>query len=548
MVANRLLGRFLFCVVAWFVGCPSDGAHASSPSPSIPLFDNLGALHHTITTTSEQAQRYFDQGLRLVYAFNHEEAISAFEEAARQDPAAAMAYWGIALALGPNINTPMSKEAERRAWDAVQKARSHSARVSPAERSYIDALAKRYRAKGGSRASMDKAYADAMRVYWRQFPDDPDGGTLFAEALMDLHPWDLWTAEGAPKPGTDEIVATLETVLAHFPDHPGACHFYIHAVEASRSPERALPCAERLPELMPGAGHLVHMPAHIYIRLGKYHEAAERNAHAAQVDQQYLAGRTLTGIYPAGYYTHNLHFLWASLIMEGRKDAALKAARDLTGTVRVEEARKEKWQELYLPAPIYSLIRFGQWEALLREPPPSKGLPLLEGMWRLGRGLASAATGRLPGAEGEHSALAVLAKRLGRTRTQEQKTERALLKIAERLLAAEIAVHRRKYADAINMFHEAIKMEDALPYTEPPFWPLPVRHYLGSALLIDGQPAEAEAVYRMDLIKNPGNGWALFGLAQSLRAQDKGREAEMVEQQFKTAWAYADVILAASRF
>lgn len=546
-----ILKRSLWIWVVLSLGlCPghAQAAPASDAHSPVPLFDNLGTWHHAITTTSEQAQRYFDQGLRLTYAFNHEEAIHAFEEAARLDPTAAMAYWGIALALGPNINTPMDKQAERRAWEAVQNARAHSAHVSAKERSYIDALAKRYSAKGGARASLDKAYAEAMRAHWRQFPDDADAGTLFAEALMDLRPWDLWTVDGKAKPGTDEIISTLETVLARHPDHPGACHFYIHAVEASPSPERALPCAERLPALMPGAGHLVHMPAHIYIRLGQYHQAAERNAEAARVDEQYLAGRTLTGIYPAGYYTHNLHFLWASLMMEGRQAESLKAARALTATIAEEDARKDKWKEFYLPTPIYSLIRFGQWETLLQEPAPGKGLTLLQGMWRLGRGLALAATGRLPGAEGEQVVLAGLAKRLGRDRTTEQKTARALLKIGERLLAGEIAVHRRKYGDAIKLFKEALKLEDALPYTEPPHWPLPIRHYLGAALLMAGQPREAEAVYRADLIRNPHNGWALLGLAQSLRAQHQSDEADKIEQAFKTAWASADVTLAASRF
>ncbi len=521
---------------------------AVEPPAPVPLFGNLGSLHHAITTTSDQAQQYFDQGLRLTYGFNHEEAIRSFEEAARLDSGAAMAYWGVALALGPNINAPMDKQAERRAWDMVQKARALRERVTPAERGYIEALSKRYNAKGGSRSALDKAYADAMRTHWRQFPEDPDAGTLFAEALMDLHPWDLWTSEGKPKAGTEEIVTALETVLARHPDHPGACHFYIHAVEASPAPERALPCAERLPALMPGAGHLVHMPAHIYMRLGQYHEAAERNAHAAHVDREYLADRPITGIYPSGYYTHNLHFLWAALAMEGRQAEAMKAARGLAATISVDEARKDSWKELYLPTPIYSMIRFGQWDALLREPPPPKGLSLLDGMWRLGRGLALAATGRLPGAEGEHAALAALAKRLGRHKTREQKTERALLKIAERLLAGEIAVRRHKYGDAIKFFKEAATLEDALPYTEPPYWPLPVRHYLGAALLLAGQPAEAEAVYRADLSKNPHNGWALFGLAQSLRAQGKADEAEAADQRFKSAWAHADVTLAASRF
>jgi tetratricopeptide (TPR) repeat protein len=531
------------------LGPPGSGAAPPPDAPlSVPLFDNLGTWHHPISTTSELAQRYFDQGLRLTYAFNHEEAIHAFEEAARLDPDAAMAYWGLALALGPNINVPMNKQAERRAWEALQKARARSTHVTAAERSYIDALSQRYSAKGGARAALDKAYANAMRTHWRQYPDDADAGTLFADAVMNLRPWDLWTAEGAPKPGTEELIATLETVLTRTPEHPGACHFYIHAVEASNAPERALPCAERLPGLMPGAGHLVHMPAHIYMRLGHYHESAERNAHAARVDQEYLAVRTPSGIYPDGYYGHNLQFWWASLLMEGRHAEALRVARELTGRISEEDARKEKWKELFLPAPLYTLIRFGQWEAILQEPVPPKGLPLVMGMWRLGRGLALAATGRLPGAEGEHAALAALVKRLGRDRTTEQKTERTLLKLAERLLAGDLAARRQQYEAAVTILEEGVKLEDSLPYTEPPYWPLPLRHYLGACLLMAGHPAQAEAVYQADLRKNPHNGWALFGLRQSLRAQDKAMDAERTEQQFKAAWAYADITLTASRF
>ncbi len=525
---------------------PGEAAERHLPRP--PLYDNLGALHHPITTSSNEAQRYFDQGLRFVYAFNHEEAIVAFEEAARLDPSAAMAYWGVALASGPNINSTMDKAAERRAWDAVQKARLHRARASASEQAYIDAIGKRYHLNVHTRSALDKAYADAMRGVWREFPNDPDAGVLFAEALMDLRPWDLWTPAGRPKPGTEELVSTLESLLARFPDHPGACHYYIHSMEASPTPDRAVSCAERLPALMPGAGHLVHMPAHIYMRLGRYHEAAERNARAADVDRNYLAGRKLSGDYADGYYTHNLHFLWTTLVMEGRRTEALKAARQLTGTITEGEARKDKWKELYLPTPVWSMIRFGQWDELLREPPPPKPLRLQQGMWRLGRGMALSASGRLPGAEGEHVVLAGMVKRLGRDRTSEEKTERVLLKIAERLLAGDLAMRHHKYEETIQSFTDAIKLEEALPYTEPPFWPIPIRHYLGAALLTAGQPGKAETVYRADLEKNPRNGWAQFGLMQSLRAQRKGREADTVEEQWKQAWEHADVTLAASRF
>lgn len=541
--ASRLVFSALLCVA---VLC--SGAIAGDLSDVVPRYANLGSLHHPITTTSEPAQQYFDQGLRWLYAFNHEEAVRSFEEAARRDSTAAMAYWGIALALGPNINAPMARADERRAWAALQQARAQAGHVSQSEQRYIEALSKRYSARGGPRAALDKAYASAMRALWNQSPDDPDAGTLFAEALMDLRPWDLWTSDGRPHPGTEEIVSTLETVLGRAADHPGACHYYIHAVEASPKPERALACAERLPGLMPGAGHLVHMPSHIYIRMGKYHEAAERNVHAVQVDKTYLLGRAPDGDYADGYYAHNLHFLWASLAIEGRQVEALKVAKELTGTITEDEARKDKWKEFYLPTPLFSLIRFGRWEELLREPVPPKGLQFHEGMWRLGRGLASVATGRIPGAEGEHTVLSGLAKRFRRDRSPEEKTERMLLKIAERVLAGEIAAGKKQYESAIKMLREGVQLEESLPYMEPPYWPIPVRQYLGAVLLLAGRSGEAEEVYRADLQRHPNNGWSLFGLMQSLRALQRAREADAVEQQFKSVWTHADVILTASRF
>ena len=550
MAQRRFLHVCLLCAVMW-LGCDSTTAIAATAravQAPVPLFDNLGTLHHPVTTVSNLAQQYFDQGLRLVYAFNHEEAVRAFEEAARIDPSAAMAYWGVALALGPNINASMTTQHERQALEAMQKARAHSAHVTAAERGYIEALDKRYHSKGGKRGSLDRAYAEAMRSLWRQFPDDPDAAVLFAEAMMDLRPWDLWTEKGHPRPGTEEILSALESVMARFPDHPGACHYYIHAVEASPAPERALACAERLPGLMPGAGHLVHMPAHVYMRLGRYHEAAERNVHAASVDRKYLVGGKETSDYATGYYPHNLHFLWASLAMEGRRLDALKAARDVTNRVSEEEARKDAWKELFLPTPIWSMIRFGQWDHMLREAAPPKSFRLYQGVWRLGRGLALAGTGRLPGAEAELAVLTGLVKRLGRDRTSHEKVERTLLKISERVLTGEVALRHGKYDEAITMLKEAAALEDGLPYSEPPLWPIPIRHYLGAALLATDRQGEAEEVYRMDLAKNPNNGWALFGLMQSLRAQGKTTEAEEVEQQFKAVWSYADVTLLSSRF
>jgi tetratricopeptide (TPR) repeat protein len=513
------------------------------------LYDNLGTLHHPISTTSELAQRYFDQGLRLVYAFNHEEAIHSFEEAAKQDPSAAMPYWGIALALGPNINAAMSKEDGRKAAEAIKQAAARVFSATPAEQAYIEALTKRYvGSPRASRTAMDKAYADAMRLLWKTYVDDPDAGVLFAEAMMDLRPWDFWSGDGTPKPGTQEIVLTLETVLEQHPDHPGACHYYIHAVEASREPQRALPCADRLPRLMPGAGHLVHMPAHIYARVGKYHESSERNAEAAHADEQYLADAHLVGDYADGYYSHNLHFLWSSLMMEGRSAEAIKAATSLVSTITEEEAKSNRSKEAYLTTKLFTWLRFGRWNELLREPPPPKGLHLVEGTWRLGRGMALIATGRLPGADGERQALLTLTKQFRRSKNQQDKLERDLLRIAERLLAGQISAQRQRYEEAIKNFREGAKIEDSLQGAEPPQWSLPVRHYLGPVLLLAGRAPEAESEYRTDLKWYPENGWALFGLLQSLKAQRKGAEADEISGRFEKAWAHADVTLAASRF
>jgi tetratricopeptide (TPR) repeat protein len=535
-------------IACWLGMVPLAEAAPADQTDAPTLFDNLGSLHHPITTTSEQAQRFFDQGLRLVYAFNHEEAIRSFEAAAQLDSQAAMPYWGIALALGPNINSEMEKKDERRAIEMVQKARRLAGHITPVEQAYIEALVTRYVGrKGVKRKGLDEAYAKAMRSVAQRFPEDGDAATLFAEALMDLRPWDFWKPDGRPQPGTEEIVTTLEAVLVKNPDHPGACHYYLHAVEASLQPERALPCADRLSGLMPGAGHLVHMPAHIYMRVGKYHEAVEGNQQAAHVDEQYFASQHPTGEYADGYYRHNLHFLWASLAMEGRNVEAMKAARDVAATITVEEASKDRSKEFYLPTPIFSMIRFGRWEELLKEPVPPKGLRLMDGMWRLGRGLALVATGRLPGAEGEHIVLAGLTKQIRRDRTTEEKTQRALLKIAERILSGEIAASRQRYDDAIRLFEEAIKMEEALPYSEPPLWPLSVRHHLGAVLLLADRPSEAEAVYHADLLRHPDNGWALTGLIQSLQAQQKDDQAAVAEDRFKKAWAHADFIPADSR-
>ncbi len=514
-----------------------------------PLFDNLGNLHHPISTSSPKAQQYFDQGLRLVFAFNHEEAINSFEEAARLDPKAAMAYWGIALALGPNINLPMDRESEKRAYEAIQRARALAAGVSPREQAYIEALATRYSTDShAKREVLDAAYAEAMGKVWVRDPKDVDAGTLYAEAMMDMQPWDYWTPEGQPKGRAIEIVATLERALQLNPDHPGACHYYIHAVEASSKAERALACAKRLPDLVPGAGHLVHMPGHIYLRLGMYQEAVERNVHATSVDHDYLAHRKLVGFYPMAYYPHNVHFLWSALTMEGRSKEAMKAAQDLRKLVPLEAAAKEPALEEFTSTLPFALVRFGKWNDVLALPQPPAELTYTTAIWHYARGIAFAAAKRFDEAQQEHKALAQLAASIPQDRMMGVTRVVDLARIAEQVLAGEIAARRGQYEQAIDRLKAATKLEDALRYYEPPLWHIPVRHSLGAVLLQAGRPTEAEAAYRIDLKQHPHNGWALFGLKQSLDAQQKMQDFKTTEQEFQKAWARADIKLTGSRF
>ncbi|HJU05011.1 MAG TPA: tetratricopeptide repeat protein [Nitrospiraceae bacterium] len=517
-------------------------------SETVPLFDNLGTLHHQITTTDPKAQQYFDQGLRLVYAFNHEEAIRAFEEAARIDPDAAMAYWGIAYALGPNINAPMDRQAERRGYEAIQKAKAHSEKATPQERAYIDALATRYSvAPDADRKALDQAYAEAMGKVAKQYPDDPDATTLAAEARMDLRPWDYWSLGGQPHPGTMEIVESLDGVLKRHPQHIGACHYYIHAVEAWQ-PERALPCAERLPSLAPGAGHLVHMPSHIYIRVGKYDKAVERNAHAVSADQHYLEGRHLTGVYPVGYYPHNIHFLWAALTMQGRSGEALQTSRDLMKAVSLDVVRQVPELELTVPTPFVALVRFGRWDDILREPSPPADLSYSVALWHYARGMAFTAKGQLDHAKDEQAKLDQLADAMPAERMIGLNPAKTLLQIASRVLTGQMAARHGRTEEAIHHFEKAVVLQDRLRYYEPPDWYYPVRESLGAVLLSAGRAANAEAVYREDLKRTPENPWSLYGLARSLRAQHRDGEAATVEERFRRAWSKADNEFHLSRF
>jgi tetratricopeptide (TPR) repeat protein len=540
--------------IQWTVWLAIWPAFADSPAPvgvtdGVPLFSNLGTLHHPITTSSPGAQQYFDQGLRLVFAFNHEEAINSFREAAKLDPQAAMPHWGIALALGPNINLPMDPAREKQAVEEIQTALRLGERLATKERKYIEALATRYSAAPEvSRAKLDAVYAEAMNDLWHRYPDDATAGVLYAEALMDLQPWDYWTADGRPKGRAEEIVATLERALTIHPDHPGACHYYIHAVEASSRPERALSCAERLATLAPGAGHLVHMPAHIYLRLGLYDKAVSHNVDAVAVDHEYLAHRHLSGIYPAGYAPHNVHFLWAALTMEGRRREALEAARKLHAMVSWDQAKTEPALEEFTPTLVVALVRFGEWHEILSLPEPPPDLSYTTVIWHYGRGVALAASERFAEARLEYQALTEAIRRLPEGRMVGVVPVPDLAQIAERVLAGEIAARQGDLRVAVQALQEAAALEDALRYFEPPLWHIPSRHALGAVLLQEGRAEEAEQVYRQDLRHHPRNGWALVGLEQSLKVQGKDAEAAAVREEFRRAWARADIALTTSRF
>lgn len=512
------------------------------PTDSVPLYDNLGAHHFAITTKIPLAQRFFDQGLRLTYGFNHGEAIRAFNEATRLDPGCAMCYWGTALAYGPHVNAGMDSAAGVAAYAAVRKAEALAPRATAREQAYIRALARRYSAvPPADRAKLDSAYSRAMAGVVKRYPGDLDAATLYAESLMDLRPWNYWKKNGQPYPGTPAILAQLERVLKKNPNHPGACHYFIHAVEAV-TPERAVPCAERLAGLMPGVGHMVHMPGHIYIRVGRYEDAITSNVHAVHTDESYIASEKPTGVYPIGYYPHNYHFLSFAATMVGKSKQAIDAARALVQKVPVEIARQVPPVEPLVPYLHLTLATFGKWDDVLAEPAPPADLRFATGMVQYARGTAFAAKQQWVDAQ---MALDTLTAILNAT---EVGSNKSVLEVAMHALTGEIAARRGKLDDAAMHYRVAMKLEDGLQYIEPPLWHYPIRHSLGKILLQAGKAAEAEALYREDLKRFPGNGWSLYGLAASLRGRGAIKDAEQVEVEFRKAWAGADVALVASRF
>jgi tetratricopeptide (TPR) repeat protein len=528
----------------------ADGHRHATREGAPPLYEGLGTLQQTITTQSPQAQAYFNQGLRLLYAFNHLEAQRSFREAAHLDPSCAMCYWGIALTYGANYNSPTDAEREKGALEAVRKAVALGDRVTAREWANIDALTKRHSADpNADRVALARAYAAAMREVAHRFPEDLDAGTLAADAMMNLRPWNLWKPDGTPQEGTREILSLLESVLRADKNHPGALHLYIHAVEASPNPARAEAAADRLSRLMPAAGHIVHMPAHIYWRIGRYADAAESNVKAVAADRAYFKLAKPSDIYQMLYHPHNLEFIWLSASMEGRSVESVRAAREFASAAPVDMVMKIPDMESAPAAPIFALARFAQWEEILRLAAPRAELLWVTGAWRYARGLAYASTKRPGEAERELAELKALTARVPKERTVAGFFKTAeMLELAGLVLQGELAARGGKPAAAVEPLTRAVGIQDGHWFTEPPPWYFPTRQALGAVLLQAGRPAEAEAVFRDDLLRNPRNGWSLFGLAQALRAQEGRRaEAEYVDIQFRRAWDRADIRLTAAR-
>ena len=540
-------GTAMLLAVATTLGAQEPAARpaAAAPADSIALWDGLGDHHHSITTRSALSQRYFDQGLRFVYAFDHPDAVRSFRLAQRIDPTCAMCSWGEALALGPNINVAMDSASGVAAHAAIRRAVSLAPQATPRERAYIAALATRYGADPTARRKeLDTAYSRVMARLHRADPSDVDAAVLYAESEMLLGPWDYWLAGGRAKPHGARALTTLTSVVRRAPRHAGGCHFYIHVVEAAY-PERAVSCAERLPSLMPGAGHVVHMPAHIYIRVGRYADAIDRNVHALHADEPHIAEMPADGVYRLALHPHNAHFLSFAASMIGRSAQALDAAaqtRAKTDTAMLRAPGLGALQHYHM-MPLLANVRFGRWEAVLAEPEPAEDLPYPRALRHYARALARIASGNLAAGEAELASLRRLRadERIKAVTIWDLNTGSALLEIAQASVEGELAAARSDWTSAIAAMRRAVAMNDALTYDEPPPWFLSPRQQLGNVLLRAGRPAEAERVFREDLVRHPENGWSLAGLASSLRARGKLAEAERVETRFRRAWSTADV-------
>lgn len=514
------------------------------------LLGNLGSVRRSITHRVPDAQELFNQGLALTYGFNHDEAARSYARAAEIDPTCAMCFWGAAYTLGPNYNMPLLPDRAQAAWEAIVAAQKVAPQAAPVEQALIAALAKRYAGPTWvapeEMAAYNRAYADAMRQVAQEYPEDWDVQTLYAEALMNLNPWKLWTADGQPTEHTEEIVRVLERVLARVPDHAGANHFYIHAVEASKTPQRAVPAAERLGSLVPGAGHLVHMPAHIFQRVGRYGDAAEANRRAIEADRKYLEQVTPPGYYPF-YLGHNFGFLAYAAAMQGRSAEALEASRESARAMPKDVVCGMPGMDFFLSEPLLVMVRFGRWEDIAKEPMPDAKYPTLVALWHHAQGMAKAARGQRAEAEEHAAQIRQISAALSPELTAGLNAAKDVLALAAKVVEAR-AAEAAKEPVALSLWQEAVALEDQLSYNEPADWFYPTRHYWGAALLDAGKAQEAEAVYREDLTRHPNNGWSLFGLSQALKAQKKSKAAKEAETAYREAWKEADVELTRSAF
>jgi tetratricopeptide (TPR) repeat protein len=517
--------------------------------PIAPRLQNLGVHTFPIATSNDRAQLFMNQGVNLAYAFNHAEAARAFAEVARLDPQSPMAYWGHALVLGPNINATMNPEDEPKALELANKAAALASRATPRERAYIDAVLARYTGKPEDRDTANRAFANAMRTVVQAYPDDTDARTIFAESLMNLRPWNYWTRDGHPYAETKEAIASLEQVLAKNPNHPGALHLWIHLWEPTNTPEKAEAEADRLLPLMPGAGHIVHMPAHIYQRVGRFEDVIRANQMAAKADEDYIAQCRAQGLYPLGYYPHNLHFIWMGASAIGQGQLAIDSARKVANSIPHEALGTAPILQGFLVVPYWAMVRFGQWDDILADRGPRHDTPFTRGVWRYARAMAMIGKNRLPEAGQELARLqTILADpALDGPTTFSVNTGLAVLRIAPEVIAGELAAKRKDWDRATLHLDRAIRYEDALVYQEPADWHAPVRQTLGAVLLEAGRAGEAEVVFWEDLKKNPENGWALFGLTQALEAQGKKNDAAMARARFEKAWRGADVRLTSAR-
>jgi tetratricopeptide (TPR) repeat protein len=534
---QRFAMAFVAAVVVVLYGCQKE-----APSNGGLIYEGFGNYERSISTESESAQQWFNQGMQLMYGFNHDEAIRSFEQAAAADPSSPMPWWGIAYCNGMNINDPeMTEDRSRVAWEASQEAMARIDGASPVETALVHAVAQRYAWPAPEdRGALEQKYADAMEAVYEEFPDDPDVASLFAEALMDLQPWDYWNDAGEPVGRTEEFVGVIERALETHPLHPGANHFFIHAIEASSEPDRAIDAADRLTEIVPGSGHLVHMPSHIYIRVGRYPDAAKSNIAAIEVDRAYLAKAPAPGLY-AAYYGHNLHFLAFAAMMSGNYEQAIQAARDLEAEMPESAVREFAGLiEGIMPATFHVLIRFGKWEQILEEPEYPEWRLVSRAVRRYARSIANSALGRTEEARVELAAFEEAMAEVPEEWWIFNNRVDQVLPIARAMINGELLFREGRREEAYAILREGVAAEDALVYDEPPGWMLPVRHALGALLMADGRYAEAEEVYREDLRRNRDNGWSLTGLQLALRKQELDSEAEELTPRLGMAFNDAD--------